>query len=253
MSVKLPTNPPDAPVEKPVKGKFDPFHPEMPQIPGIHRGSSELPSEVPSAAPREREPSVVNPRRVIQAGGIAVAVLLIGVVIFWWGGRRHGKGEAVLSDSEVPEAAVPAPALPKLNLGPQAGSNVVATVDELSKPWATKKFTFVKPVTQENIPALAMRLPGGELWAFSLQGPFGRCDLEYVSDLEKLASQYRYNASHPMVVSPCDRAVYDPLKVGSLGGNTWARGEIVQGSGLRPPISIEVIVSGRSIIADNIE
>jgi hypothetical protein len=100
---------------------------------------------------------------------------------------------------------------------------------------------------------MAVRLPGGELWAFSLQGPFGRCDLEYVSDLEKLASQYRYNASHPMVVSPCDRAVYDPLKVGSLGGNTWARGEIVQGGGLRPPISIEVIVSGRSIIADNIE
>jgi hypothetical protein len=56
-----------------------------------------------------------------------------------------------------------------------------------------------------------------------------------------------------MVVSPCDRTVYDPLKVGSLGGNTWTRGEIVQGSGLRPPISIEVIVSGHSIIADNIE
>jgi hypothetical protein len=249
MSVKLPTNPPDTPVEKSVKGKFDPFHPEMPQIPGVHRGSSEIPRE----APREPEPSGVSPQRLIQAGGIAVAVLLIGVVIFWWGGRRHGKSEAVSSDSEVPEATVPAPPLPKLNLAPQGGSNVVATVDELSKAWATKKFTFVKPVTQENIPAMAVRLPGGELWAFSLQGPFGRCDLEYVSDLEKLASQYRYNASHPMVVSPCDRAVYDPLKVGSLGGNTWARGEIVQGSGLRPPISIEVIVSGRLILADNIE
>ena len=253
MSVKLPTNPPDAPVEKPVKGKFDPFHPEMPQIPGIHRGSSEAPSEVPSEPVREREPSGVNPQRLIQGGGIALAVVLIVLVIFWWNGRRHGDAAAVASDSEFSEPAVAAPPLPKLSLGPQAGSNVVATVDELSKPWATKKFTFVKPVTQENIPAMAVRLPGGELWAFSLQGPFGRCDLEYVSDLEKLASQYKYNASHPMVVSACDRTVYDPLKVGSLGGNTWARGEIVQGSGLRPPISIEVIVSGRSIIADNIE
>jgi hypothetical protein len=253
MSVTLPTNPPDAPVEKPVKGKFDPFHPEMPEIPGIHRGSSKVSREASVEGPREPEPGGVNRERLIQAGGIAVAVLLIGVVIFWWGGRRHGKGEALSSVSEVPEAAVPGPPLPNLNLAPQAASNVVATVDELSKPWATKKFTFVKPVTQENIPAMAVRLPGGELWAFSLQGPFGRCDLEYVSDLEKLASQYRYNASHPMVVSPCDRAVYDPLKVGSLGGNTWTRGEIVQGSGLRPPISIEVIVSGRSIIADYIE
>jgi hypothetical protein len=249
MSVKLPTNPSAAPVEKPVEGKFDPFRPDMPQIPGIHRGSSEVPSE----AAREREPSGVNPQRLIQGAGIAIAVVLIGLVIFWWNGRRHGGAEAVSSDSEVSEPAVPAPSLSKLNLDSQAGSNVVATVDELSKPWATKKFTFVKPVTQENIPAMAVRLPGGELWAFSLHGPFGRCDLEYVSDLETLASQYKYNASHPMVVSPCDRTVYDPLKVGSLGGNTWTRGEIVQGSGLRPPISIEVIVSGHSIIADNIE
>jgi hypothetical protein len=56
-----------------------------------------------------------------------------------------------------------------------------------------------------------------------------------------------------MVVSPCDSTVYDPLKVGPLGGNTWARGEIVQGNSLRPPISIDVKVSGGSIIADSIE
>jgi hypothetical protein len=56
-----------------------------------------------------------------------------------------------------------------------------------------------------------------------------------------------------MVVSPCDRTVYDPLKVGALGGNTWVRGEIVQGSALRPPISIDVKLRGRTIIADSIE
>jgi hypothetical protein len=56
-----------------------------------------------------------------------------------------------------------------------------------------------------------------------------------------------------MVVSPCDGTVYDPLKVGPLGGDTWARGEIVQGSSLRPPISIDVKVRGRSIVADSIE
>jgi hypothetical protein len=56
-----------------------------------------------------------------------------------------------------------------------------------------------------------------------------------------------------MVVNPCDATVYDPLKVGALGGNTWVRGAIVQGSGLRPPISIDVKVIGRSIFADSIE
>jgi hypothetical protein len=130
---------------------------------------------------------------------------------------------------------------------------LAATVDELSKPWAAKKFTFVKPLLQEKINAMVIRLPSGGLWAFALQGPYGRCELEFVTDLATLASKYRYNASHPMVVNPCDNTVYDPLKVGPLGGNTWARGEIVQGSSLRPPISIDVKVSGRSIVADSIE
>jgi hypothetical protein len=56
-----------------------------------------------------------------------------------------------------------------------------------------------------------------------------------------------------MVVSPCDGTVYDPLKVSALPGNTFVRGEIVQGSGLRPPISINVKVRGRTILADRIE
>ena len=126
-------------------------------------------------------------------------------------------------------------------------------MDELSKPWAAKKFIFVNPLTLENIHAMVIRLPGGEYWAFSLQGPFGRCELEFVTDLGRLASKYRFNANHPMVVNPCDATVYDPLKVGALGGNTWVRGAIVQGSGLRPPISIDVKVIGRSIFADSIE
>jgi hypothetical protein len=100
---------------------------------------------------------------------------------------------------------------------------------------------------------MVIRLPNGELWAFSLQGPFGRCELEFVTDLATLASKYSYTASHPMVVNPCDSTVYDPLKVGALGGNTWVRGEIVQGNSLRPPISIEVKVRGQSIVADSIE
>ena len=56
-----------------------------------------------------------------------------------------------------------------------------------------------------------------------------------------------------MVVNPCNSTVYDPLKVGPLGDNTWARGEVVQGSGLRPPLSIDVVVRGHSIFADRME
>jgi hypothetical protein len=56
-----------------------------------------------------------------------------------------------------------------------------------------------------------------------------------------------------MVASPCSGTVYDPMKVGSIGDNVFVRGEIVRGSGLRPPISIDVVEKDGSIIADRIE
>ncbi len=248
MSANLPTKTPDAPPDKPaenkpVENKFDRFHPEMPKIPGVSQGSRQA----------ARGSSGINTQRLLQIAGIAAAVVLIGAVIFWRvKGKSHGAANSS-SDLDVAEQAVPAPPLPNPVAAVHEGPTVAATVDELSKPWDAKKFTFAKPLTGENIDAMVIRLPGGGLWAFSLQVPFGSCELEYITDLGRLASQYRYNASHPMVVSPCDSTVYDPLKVGPLGANTWARGEIVQGSSLRPPISIDVKVSGRSIIADNIE
>jgi hypothetical protein len=244
MPVKLPTKTPDAPPDKPVEPKFDPFRPEMPQIPGVG----------PDARRSRRGFSDIDSRLLLQIGGIAAAVVLIGGLTFWWfKGKSSGTGESTISESKVAEQSAPTSPLPNPVAPFHAGPTVAATVEELSKPWAAKKFTFISPITQEHIDAMVIRLPGGGLWAFSLQGPAGRCELEFVTDLAALASKYRYNASHPMVVSPCDSTVYDPLKVGALGGNTWVRGEIVQGSSLRPPISIEVKVRGRSIIADSIE
>jgi hypothetical protein len=253
MSSNSPTKTPDAPSakradNKPAESKpepktFDRFHPEMPAIPGVSQGSRQVP----------RRSSSMNQQGLLQIGGIAAAVVLIGAVSYFLIKQKSPRGVKSSPVSDVTEQAVPPPPLPSPVAAIREGPVVAATVEELSKPWAAKKFTFVKPLSRESIDAMVIRLPGGELWAFSLQGPFGRCELEYVSDLGRLASQFRFNASHPMVVSPCDGTIYDPLKVGPLGSNTWARGEIVQGSSLRPPISIDVKVSGRSIIADSIE
>jgi serine/threonine-protein kinase RsbW len=243
MPANPPTKTPDAPPEKSAENKGDRFHPEMPQIPGVRQGS-------PEAA---RGSSGMDTQLLLQIGGIAAAVVLIGAIFF---GQIKSKPHTAVnspSDSDLAEQAAPSPPPPSPVPAVQEGPNVAATVDELSKPWDAKKFTFVNPLTQDNIDAMVIRLPGGGLWAFSLQVSFGRCELEYVTDLGRLASQFRYNASHPMVVSPCEGTVFDPMKVGPLGGNTWARGEIVQGSSLRPPISIDVKVSGRSIVADSIE
>lgn len=243
MPVNLPSKTPDAPPDKPVENKFDPFRPEMPQIPGVSRSSLR----------QARGLGDFDTQRLLQIGGIVAALVLIGALLFWSIKGRPRRAAAPVSDTEAAEQAPPPPPLPNAVAPVQDGATVAATVDQLSKPWAAKKFTFVNPITQESIDAMVIRLPGEGLWAFSLRGPFGRCELEFVTDLGKLASQYKFNAGHPMVVNPCDGTVYDPLKVGPLGGNTWARGEIVQGSGLRPPISIEVTVRGRSIVADSIE
>jgi hypothetical protein len=243
MPAKPPTKAPDATPDKPVENKFDPFHPDMPQIPGVSQ----------AARQSARASGGLDTQRLLQIGGVAVALLLIGSAILWRvKSKPRGAGNDP-SDAEVVDQNVPAPPLPNLVAADQEGPTVAAKVDELSKPWDAKKFTYVKIITQEHIEAMLIRLPGGELWAFSLQGPFGHCTLDYITDLGAIATQYKYNASHPMVVNPCDGTVYDPLKVGSLGGNTWVRGEIVKGSSLRPPISIDVKVRGRSIIADSIE
>jgi len=230
--------------EKPATQKFDPFHPEMPQIPGVSR------------IPRHTSGNLIgmDARRLAQIGGIVAAALVIGIAILWWikGAPRTAVGSST-PEAAITESPVPAPPPPTPIASLQEGSTVAATVEELSKPWAAKKFTFVKPFTHENVEAMVIRLPSGDLWAFSLQEPYGRCELEFVTDLGRLATQYGYRAGHPMVVNPCNGTLYDPLKVGPIGANVWVRGEIVQGGGLRPPISIDVQVRGQSILADRIE
>jgi hypothetical protein len=239
----LPETPVKSPVasdEKRAPSKFDAFHPAMPQIPGVQR-----PSQASGG---------VEAQRLKQIGGIAGAALVVGLAVLWWvkSVPRAAVGSSIPADATV-DSAVPAPPFPVSAPGAHEGPTVAATVEELSKPWASKKFTFVNPVTSESVDAIVIKLPSGALWAFSLQEPYGQCQLEFVTDLARLSSQFGFRASHPMVVCPCNNTISDPLKVGALGGDVWARGEIVQGAGLRPPIGIDTKVSGHSIIADNIE
>lgn len=245
MPANPPTKPPEvpaaAPPEKPVEQKFDRFRPEMPKIPGV------------TSAPRpaQRGLGSLDPQRILQIAGVAIAVLLLGAFVWWRAARKPSlTAGAPVDTDDAPEAA-PA-SQPALVVQPPDTTNLAAKVDQLSKAWDANKFTFVNALTQESVPAMVIRLPNDSLWAFSLQAPFGRCELEFVTDLAAIA-KYGYRASHPMVVNPCDGTVYDPLKVGPLDGNTWARGEIVKGNSLRPPISIDVKVRGRSVIADGIE
>jgi hypothetical protein len=87
-----------------------------------------------------------------------------------------------------------------------------------------------------------------------MKAAYGNCQLEYVQDIARLREEYGFRgASHPMIGNPCSRTVYDPLKYGSIGGNVLARGAVMQGSDLRPPLGIEVKVQGKDILAVQME
>lgn len=236
---------PSTPLGNSGENKFKPFQPEMPRIPGVSDGSRHAARGLDTASDSKLPQILI----------VAVVVLAIVGAAFLWARKKLRASIAASTDPEISENSSPPP--PAIFSNPVApirdGPSVAGTVDELSKPWASRKFNFVKPITHESVDAIVIRLPSGEFWAFSLQAPYGTCKLDYVTNLESLASTYRFRASHPMVVNPCDSTVFDPLKVGAIDSSTWARGQVVQGGSLRPPFAIEVKVSGRKIIAENIE
>jgi len=232
-------------VVAPEVSREDRFKPEMPQIPGVNESAS---------APLTRWK--------FDARFVSVAAAIVGVIAMcaagWWvlstisaRPRRTTEG---LSSASAPSG------LPEPDFSGSAarGPSVAATVDELAKPWAAKTFTFTDPVTHAAIPAMIMRLPvaanhSDAYWAFSLDVPYESCQLEYVTNLGRLASVYSFRGQHPMLVGTCNGTVYDPLRIGTAPTGAWVRGEVVRGSGIRPPISIEVHVQGRSIVASRIE
>lgn len=126
----------------------------------------------------------------------------------------------------------------------------------MTKPWSFKDFFIRDKLTGESVPATVVRLPGGSAsqasgyWAFSRKALYGSCQLEFVTDLDKLHGEYDYRAAnHPLAGNPCTHTLYDPLKTASLPGNVWIRGAIVQGSDIRPPLGVEIKVQGKEILA----
>lgn len=213
--------------------KTDPFKPLQPQIPGVPQRNAKNGATISVFRP---------PPWVLAAGGGA---LLVIIFLVWW--FSHPSRAAAPVSASEPAAIAPAPP-PKPAVSAPLGPGEVATTDELSEAWSSKKFDFNNTTTKETLQAIVVRLPGDKYWAFTLREPFGDCQLEYVRDLKRLQNYYDIRSDHPLVGNPCNRSVYDLLKWGP-GIDGLVRGEMVQGSGLRPPMAIEVKVEGHKIIA----
>lgn len=258
------------------KPKFDPFKPAEPRLPGVPERKPPKPAAKPpegatgEAAPVaavEQQPALRGAKKLLaqfralpplaQYGSAAVAFLLVVSLVVWLaGGSGETPAPAAPPTTSSESAALP-PGSPRVTSGVAVEIVTlpapVATTQEMAKPWTAKRF-IVRQAGQRT-PAMVVRVPAGSAgtangyWAFLLTSPFGRCELELLDDLEKLQSEYGYRAQHAMVVDPCSRAVFHPLRMGSIGQSTYVRGEVVQGSALRPPIAIDLRVERGQVIA----
>jgi len=236
----------------PDEKKLDPFKPVQPSIPGVtttHAKSAPAAAPLPLAsAPRKQQSSS---QALLWIALATVIVLIGGAGVFFWLHSMSPKASAPEAEpaADTSAAVTEAPKHEKLATGP----GPVATVDDVPKPWSVKRFLFRDPVTSEPVPAMVVRLPDGNYWGFSLREPFGTCELEYIPDLDKLRSDYGYRAEHPMIGNPCNHSVYDLLKYGSSSSGGLVRGEVVLGTGIRPPMAIEIRVDGKQLIAGRME
>jgi len=200
-----------------------------------------------------RIPGVGKPGRKIDPRTLFIIVVAVAVALAGGGAwsvlHRRSGAKSASTVADLPAA----PVVPPPASTPNGDPGAIASLDELRAPWSSKQFTFVDPLTQVTSDAIVVNLPGNKYWAFSLTAPYSSCDLQYVTDLGALASRNRFRATHPMVVNGCDGTIYDLLRSAPSPEGALVRGEIVSGSGIRPPLAIEVHARGRYLYAGRME
>ena len=224
---------------------YDPFNPSQPTIPGV-------PTRAGAGAKRLSSKFKLSqlqmPPKWLTITIVAAIVVAVGIA---WLGRERPVAEPEpapvrVSAPRAVEAAAPVEELP-------IGPGQIATADELAKVWSSKRFIYRNQSTGDETKAIVVRMPGGTLWGLLLREPFGTCGLEYVTDMDELKTQYHYRADHPMIGDPCSRTVFDLSRFGTNSAGGLVRGQVAQGTAIRPPTAIEIHTSGNQVIAGRME
>jgi hypothetical protein len=217
------------------------FQAAMPAIPGV---------------PTQRKRQIKLSSRQATLAFCALIALISGGV--WMAARKPHAAVVLVPDPPVPDLP-PAEPINDTATSPVPATNEIGTIEEFARPWSVKKFTYTSLMTHARVPAIAIRLPVGDghssesYWAISLQVPYGHCELEYVTDENALAQRFGFHATHPMIADACSGTIYDPLRVTTMSDGAWARGEIVQGAGVSPPLQVEILIEGDKIVAGRSE
>jgi hypothetical protein len=230
--------------------KSEAFKPRQPKIPGVSEAPAETSNSVTpgAAAPASNSSESEGLPAWITLSIAGVLILIIAGV--WWSHRSAP--QQTVSVPAAMGAEPPAEVASKVRETLPMGPGEIASTEELAKPWSSKRFVFHNQLTDEQVPAMVVRLPNGVFWGFSLREPYGSCELEWVTDLNKLQTDYDFRSQHPMIADPCNHSVFDLTRYGN-GPNGLVRGEIVHGAAVRPPVAIEVREQGNKILAVRME
>ena len=225
-------------------GSLDASPPKIPGVPPSRPKKNAPPKPgAPAAKPKQ-------PAYLWAASGVALLLILVAFV--WWiGSTKQESGTISGANAASPAGNSGKKQAVRGSTAVPVAPGVIATTDELSLAWAAKKFIFTEH-TGKKIPALVVRLPDNTYWAISMIEPYGSCELAYITNMDELRTEYNFSATHPMVGDPCTHTVFDLAQYGS-GPSGEVRGEIVSGTGVRPPLAIEVEVNGTNIVATRAE
>ncbi|MDP9339891.1 MAG: hypothetical protein M3P45_13605, partial [Acidobacteriota bacterium] len=175
----------------------DRFKAESPKIPGV----GELRTRTTGITPK-------------HLAMIAVVVLLAaGLTMHWMASLKRASNTKAAAPAELQRPAqMPSPAAPPAT---EANSDqLITTVAEMGKAWSSKEFVYRNVFSGQTTQAMLVRLPKGTAtqssgyWAFAMNAAYGNCKLEYLTDMNRLRTDYGYRqGTHPMVGDPCSRSV----------------------------------------------
>lgn len=100
---------------------------------------------------------------------------------------------------------------------PRPEGEVAFSYEEFAKPWTCREFTFTQRYVQYNaagnetrkIPGYIVKLPSGEIVAYSRICPHLGCVFRYVEDPAICERDFNYKPNGPVFACPCHLSVYD--------------------------------------------
>jgi Rieske Fe-S protein len=129
--------------------------------------------------------------------------------------------------------------------------DVSFTDKDFPEPWTCLPFTFAQTYKEYNpegmevrkIPGFAVKLPSGDVVAYSRICPHLGCIFNFVKDPEECAKGYNFKPDGPVFACPCHLSVYDIAQ----------GGKVVSGPAPRPPRKFDLKNEGGKISIISLE